>query len=177
MYEILIAILLIGAFFYIGKKRLSDLKQNTEQPFRNFEAQAKIRRDLLKRLVAMDLELGQNYDRIIEKIDEHCNAYSEGKVPFNSWIETENNLTSDLAEALPLLNSIPYNDMPDMLLDVLKALRNSAAGYVVAAEDYNAAITDYNNAVIMFPSNAYALMFNYRLRKPVVVPTTNIQNP
>ena len=174
MIEIAIALLLIAAFFYIGKRRLSDLRQGTEQPFREFEAQAKIRRELLKILAEIDLELGSGYEIVISKIENLIKANTGSKIPFNSWIENENKLTSVLAELLAYLNNIPYSEMPDRVVDLQKKLRKSSTGFIQAAEKYNAAIENYNNAVIMFPSNAYALIFNYGLRKPVIVPTISL---
>jgi len=174
MIEIAIALLLIAAFFYIGKRRLSDLRQSTEQPFREFEAQAKIRRDLLNNLVETDLELGRGYEIVISKIEDLSKANTGNKIPFNSWIENENQLTSALAELLPILNTIPYSEIPDKVVAIQKKLRNSSTGFIQAAEKYNAAIENYNNAVIMFPSNAYALIFNYGLRKPVIIPTISL---
>jgi len=171
MIEALFAIALIGGFFFLGNHRLTQLKKETEKPFSDFEGQARIRRDLLKNLLEMELDVNSKYERVAAKIEDLCNANTGGKIPFNNWIENENLLTDALAELLPILNAIPYAEMPDNLIELQKKLQNNTSAFIQTAEIYNKAIVGYNHAVIMFPSNAFALIFNFRMRKPVVIPT------
>jgi len=76
-----------------------------------------------------------------------------------------NQLTQTLGRLLATVEAYPELKASDHFLQLQRALNETEEQLSAARRAFNAAVTDFNNAVEMFPTNLMASLMNYRQRQ------------
>jgi LemA protein len=158
-------ILVVGFLVYnsvIGKKNQVDNAMG------GLDAQLKQRYDLVPNLVSCVKTYMQHEASTLEKIVEH----REGKNKQEMNKELSSSLSGIIvrAEQYPELKaSANFQQLQNSLLDIEQ---NIAA----SRRFFNAAVTDYNNALEMFPSNIVCRMLNLQRKEVFNIPEIERKN-
>jgi LemA protein len=78
-----------------------------------------------------------------------------------------------------MLNAENYPDLKanTNFINLQTTWTESEEQIAAARRTYNAAVTDYNNAIMMFPGNMFAGMLNYQPQAVLSIPEEERQNP
>lgn len=163
MYIILIIIgvlllILIGLYNSLISK-----KNNVENAFGSIDAMLKKRFDLIPNLVET-VKQYMNYEKeTLSKIVELRNSIQQNPtMPAQERMGMENQLTGLLSQLRVAVENYPDLKANQNFLQLQSTWTEIEEQISAARRTYNAAITSYNNGVMMFPTNIMAGMMNYK---------------
>ncbi len=168
MEGILIALAMMALFALIGSNRFVLLRKAADQAFVPFDKLVMEKYQLLSEKVSIwqktiDKEVEETQEeRKLKELESLLKKAQNPQLEINQKVKAENKITQALYELTRDDGSAERQSMqtfeqPPALSQVEKKLE-------VLKKKYNEAVLDYNNAVYMFPSNVFALIFRYRPR-------------
>ncbi|MBD2448715.1 LemA family protein [Nostoc sp. FACHB-152] len=163
LVPIFIIIFVIG--FIIGLyNKLIQRKNQVEQAFATIDVLLQKRWDLIPNLVAV----AQNYmqfekSTLTEIAKLRTRAISE-RLNDNTRIALENQISRNLGNITVAIEAYPELKTNENFLQLQYSLNEIEEQISAARRFYNTAVTEYNNAVEMFPTNLFASWMNYRLK-------------
>jgi LemA protein len=158
LFVILIFCLLLSISLY---NRLVRLRNNRENAFADIDVQLKQRQDLIPQLVEAVKAYMKHESTVLTDIT-NARANTVKATTINEKIAADNQLSSALhglnvaVEAYPDLKA---NQNFKQLQDEIADIENKLAA---ARRFFNSATKELNNAVEIFPSNIFAIMFNFK---------------
>lgn len=157
---IIVALLLIGIVLYnmvIGRRN------NVDNAFGAIDAMLKKRFDLIPNLVET-VKQYMNYEKdTLAKIVELRNGIqSNPNMTPQERIGVENQLTGLLSQLRIAVENYPDLKANQNFIQLQSTWTEVEEQISAARRTYNAAITSYNNAVMMFPTNIFANMKGYK---------------
>jgi len=159
---VLIVFLAIPAFIYnslVGKKN------QVLNVFGTIDAMLKKRYDLVPNLVATVKGYMQHERSLLSEVTEmRAKALSEG-ISDDQKVDFDNAMTKALGRIMVAVENYPDLKASENFMHLQRTLTELEEQISAARRAYNAAVTDYNNAVEMFPTNIVASMMNYRRRR------------
>ncbi|MHC4185404.1 MAG: LemA family protein [Planctomycetota bacterium] len=152
-----IAILIFNSL--IGKKN------QVLNVFGTIDALLKKRYDLIPNLVATVKGYMQHERTLLSEVTEmRAKALSEGTSD-DQKVDLDNKMTKALGRIMVAVENYPDLKASDNFMHLQRTLTELEEQISAARRAYNAAITDYNNAVEMFPTSIVASMMNYKRRR------------
>ncbi len=168
MEGILIAIGMMALFALIGSNRFVLLRKAADKAFLPFdklsgEKYRLLQKDVSASLKTIDKEVEETEEeRKLKELESFINKAQNPQLDLNQKVKAENQVSQMLYSLTKDGNKAEGRDT---------SLFKPSAGYKeieenlkVLKKQYNEAVLDYNNAVFMFPSNVFALIFRYRPR-------------
>ena len=158
---IVVVILIVPVFLFnslVGKKN------QVKNVFASTDALLKKRYDLLPNLVSTVKGYMQHERELLEKITQ-MRAAREGKLSDDGKVDLDNQLTKAIAGVMLAVENYPQLKASENFLHLQRTLNELEEQISAARRAYNASVTDYNNAVEMFPTNVVASMINYKQKK------------
>ncbi len=171
----LVVLLVVGISVIVIANRLIGYKNQVKNIFGSMDAIYKKRYDLLPNLVAVVKQYMQYESDLLEKIAKLRESASA------STNETERHaLQNELSAQLKALN-IRAEAYPDLkannsFIHLQKNISIIEEELSAARRAYNQSVTDYNNAVEMFPSSIIANMMSYKTKELFSVDESVRQN-
>lgn len=159
---ILVAAVLIIAFLYnslVGKKN------QVTNVFGTIDALLKKRYDLLPKLITTVKAYMKHERALLERITEMRAKAVSGRLSDDEKVELDNKVTKALGGIMVAVENYPDLKANQNFLQLQAAMNEVEEQISAARRAYNATVTDYNNAVEMFPTNLVAGMISYRLKK------------
>ena len=95
-------------------------------------------------------------------------AILSGRLSDDEKVDLDNRVTKALGGIMVAVENYPDLKANQNFLQLQGAMNEIEEQISAARRAYNAAVTDYNNAVEMFPTNILASMMNYKLKKDVL---------
>lgn len=177
MEFLLIACVVAGIFFFILYNSLVAKKNAVANVFGSIDALLKKRFDLIPNLIASVQAYMQHEKGVLTEITE-----LRGKALANPNLDQDKlNIDRALSQAIGrvmiAVENYPQLKASDNFLQLQRALNETEEQVSAARRAYNAAITDYNNAVEMFPTNLVASLISYQPKKVFEIPTEERANP
>lgn len=162
----LIPIIIIGALLLIGIGLYNSLigkRNNVDNAFGTIDAMLKKRFDLIPNLVET-VKQYMNYEKdTLTKIVELRNSVQANpNMPAQERIGMENQLTSLLSQVRVAVENYPDLKANQNFIQLQATWTEIEEQISAARRTYNAAVTSYNNAVMMFPTNIFAGMMKYK---------------
>jgi LemA protein len=99
-----------------------------------------------------------------------------GEFTGNTRVQLENQITRAMGDFLALVETYPELKANQNFIYLLESLNEIEEQISAARRFYNTAVTDYNNAIQMFPTNLVAYRMNYRLIRLFEVSPASRQN-
>ncbi|MHC4238461.1 MAG: LemA family protein, partial [Planctomycetota bacterium] len=125
----------------------------------------KKRYDLIPNLVATVKGYMQHERTLLSEVTEmRAKALSEGTSD-DQKVDLDNKMTKALGRIMVAVENYPDLKASDNFMHLQRTLTELEEQISAARRAYNAAITDYNNAVEMFPTSIVASMMNYKRRR------------
>lgn len=156
---IIIVLLLIGVGIYnslIGKKN------QVSNAFSAIDVMLKKRFDLLPNLVETVKQYMQYESNLLTKVVELRAKAVNGNLSNDEKLELDKQLSSSVKGLMVNVENYPDLKANHNFLNLQSTWTESEEQIAAARRTYNAAVTDYNNAIMMFPGNMFAGMLNYQ---------------
>jgi LemA protein len=158
---LIIAVALLVVVFYntlVGKKNQVD------NAFASIDVMLKKRCDLIPNLVATAKEYMQFEQQTLTNIAGLRARAVSGRLSPEARVDVENQLSRELGNLMVAVEAYPDLKANQNFLQLQGSLNEVEEQISAARRFYNSAVTDYNNAVEMFPTNIFANMMSYRKR-------------
>lgn len=137
--------------------------------FGTIDAMLKKRFDLIPNLVATVRQYAQHEENTFTKITElRTKSYDamtgEEKTAFDQTFSQARRSFFMVAENYPALKA------SDNFMQLQRSLNETEEQLAASRRTYNACVTDYNNAVMMFPSSIIANIAHFKTKEVLTIP-------
>jgi len=156
---VIVALTLIGLYNSLIRK-----KNQVINVFGAVDALLKKRYDLIPNLVAAVQQYMQFEKDVLTKVTELRARAMSGKSTDDEKIAIDREISKMLRGIMVAVENYPELKANQSFLQLQVSLNEVEEQISAARRAYNAAVTDYNNAVEMFPTNIMAQMMNYKTR-------------
>lgn len=176
---VLILLIAIGVFVLIAVLIYNGLvgaRNNVENAFGSIDAMLKKRYDLIPNLVETVKVYMKHEKDTLTSITELRTKAISGNISPDEKVQVENQLARAMRNVMVAVERYPELKA-DSQFTMLQRSWNEAEEQISAARRaYNAAVTDYNNAVEKFPSSIFAAIFGHKRKQVLVIPEVERQN-
>jgi LemA protein len=151
-------------FVVTGYNRLVRLRNDADKSFATIDAMAKKRYDLIPNLVATVQKYMEHERGTLTEITELRAKAMSGNLSDNEKVELDNKIGKAMGSIMIAVENYPELKANQNFLQLQGSLNEVEEQLSAARRAYNASVTDYNNAVQMFPSNVFAMMFGFKTK-------------
>lgn len=159
MGVIFLFILLVPALMYnslVGKRN------QVHNIFGTMDAMLKKRWDLIPNLVSTVKGYADHERGLFEAVTAARSKAQSGQLSNDQKVGLENSFMQLLGVVRATVENYPQLKASENFLHLQRTLNELEEQISAARRAYNASVTDYNNAVQMFPTNIIAGMFNFK---------------
>lgn len=164
---------LVGFVLYnslVGKKN------QVENAFASIDVYLKKRYDLIPNLVASVKQYMNHEADTLAKVTEMRARATSGSVGTDEKVALNNQLSAGLGRIMVAVEAYPELKANENFNQLQRALNEIEEQLAAARRAFNASVTDFNNAVEMFPTNILAGMMGYKRRTLLVTPEAERAN-
>ena len=159
---ILVVVLLIPVLIY---NCLVAKKNQVLNVFGTIDALLKKRYDLIPNLIATVKGYMRHERTLLAEVTEMRAKAISDRTSDDEKVELDNKVTKILSRIMLAVENYPDLKAGENFMHLQRTLTELEEQISAARRAYNAAVTDYNNAVEMFPTNVVASIMNYKRRK------------
>ncbi len=173
---LLIIIGIIGIILVLMYNSLINKKNQVENIFASVDTQLKKRYDLIPNLVASVQQYMEHERSILEKVTELRTQAMKPNVSDEEKIALDAQMNSALGSIMVAVENYPDLKANENILQLQNTLHEVEAQVAAARRAYNQAVTNYNNALEMVPTNFMAQWMKYTRKEVFEIPDTERQN-
>jgi LemA protein len=163
---ILLIVVAIVAIFIIGMyNSLVRKKNQVKNIFATVDAILKKRYDLIPNLVAVVQKYMEHEQHVLTEVTRLRAKALSGDASDEEKIEIDRKISKAIRGILVAVENYPNLKANENFLHLQATLNEVEEQISAARRAYNAAVTDFNNAVEMFPTNVMAQIINYRRKR------------
>lgn len=141
------------------------------QAFSTIDVMCRKRFDLIPNLVAAVERYMKHERELLDRLTTLRAAAAAGRNPEDpQWAESDNQVTMALRTLFAVAENYPALRASENFLQVQAALNETEEQLAAARRTYNAAVTDFNNGVQMFPLNVVSRLMGYRVLPWLEIP-------
>ncbi len=137
---------------------LTNKKNQVANAFGTIDVQLKNRYDLIPNLVATVQQYATHERELLSKITDLRTRALQQNVTPEDRVNLDNQISSALSGLMVAVENYPDLKASQNFIDLQRALNEVESQIAAARRAYNAAVTDYNNAIEMFPGKLMAGM-------------------
>ena len=156
--------LLLLVLFMVLYNSLIAKKNQVDYAFSGIDVQLKKRHDLIPNLVATVRQYMEHERGLLERITELRARALSPNLPEGERMQVEAALSTALRNLMIAVENYPNLKANENFLHLQASLNEIEEQLAAARRAYNAAVTDYNNAIEMFPTNFVASMMGLSRR-------------
>ncbi|MGB5637277.1 MAG: LemA family protein [Waterburya sp.] len=171
--------LLGGLTFIVGVKIYNGLvckKNQVSKSFSSVDVLLKKRWDLIPNLVAVVKHQMEFEQQTLVEVTRLRSQVMSGEVNAEQRLTLENQISRSIGNILALIENYPELKSDQQVNQLLASLNETEEQISAARRFYNAAVTEYNNALEMFPSNIVASYMKYQSKELFVTPAEERAN-
>ena len=157
-----VVVILVVVFIY---NSLIAKKNQVTNVFGTIDALLKKRYDLLPKLISTVKAYMEHEKSLLTEITEMRAKAVSGRLSDDEQVDLDNKLSRMLGGIMVAVENYPDLKANQNFLQLQRAMNEIEEQISAARRAYNAAVTAYNNAVEMFPTNVAASMMRYKLKK------------
>ncbi|MEL6927231.1 MAG: LemA family protein [Cyanobacteria bacterium J06600_6] len=180
LFSVVIVFLLIGcATFIFGVKVYNGLvykKNQVGKSFSSVDVLLKKRWDLIPNLVSVVKNHMQFEQQTLAEITRLRSQVMSGNISEDQRLTLENQLSRSMGNVVALIENYPELKSDRHVSQLIASLNETEEQISAARRFYNTAVTDYNNALEMFPSNIVASYMRYQQKELFVTPAEERNN-
>ena len=161
----LVPLVVIGVIVLVLASMFNSLvgkKNQVKNVFASTDALLKKRYDLLPNLIAAVKGYMQHERALLEEITQLRAKALADNTPDNDKVELDNKISNSLSDVMIAVENYPDLKANENFLHLQRTLVELEEQISAGRRAFNASVTDYNNAVEMFPTNILASMINYK---------------
>lgn len=170
---LLCAIVIIGIAIY---NSLVIKKNQIDRTFSSVDVLLKKRCDLIPNLVSVVKQHMQFEQKTLAEITRLRSQVLTGDISQDRRLVLENQISRTMGNILAMIENYPDLQSNQHFIQLLGSLTEVEEQISAARRFFNTAVTEYNNALEMFPSNIVANMMGYRLKNVFVATAEERQN-
>jgi LemA protein len=157
---ILVIVLVVFVFLIVISifNSLTNRKNQVSKAFGTVDVQLKNRYDLIPNLVATVQQYAAHEKELLTKITELRTLALKQDLNSEERVKLDNQISSALSGLMVAVENYPDLKASQNFIDLQRSLNEVESQIAAARRAYNAAVTDYNNAIEMFPGNLMAGM-------------------
>lgn len=171
---------LIGALFLIVPffmyNSLVGRKNNVENAFSDIDTFLKQRYDQIPNILKIAKSVMGHEKEVFTKLAELRNRAIGGNLSSDEAVNLDNQISGLMSGLRLTVEAYPELRSNENFLMAQRTLNNVEANLNAARRSFNAAVTDYNNGVEMFPTNFIARMIGYKRKTLFVIPEEQREN-
>ncbi len=159
---IIAVVILIPVVLYnslVGKKN------QVTNVFASIDAILKKRYDLIPNLISTVRTYMENERGTLTEITELRAKATSGQLSDDDKVDLDNKISKALGGIMIAVENYPDLKANQNFLQFQGSLNEIEEQISAARRAYNTSVTDYNNAIEMFPTNIVASMINYKRKK------------
>ncbi len=176
MIPFLVVVGVILLWLAISYNGLVGKRNEADKAFASIDTMAKKRYDLIPNLVATVQQYMQHERATLTEITEMRAKATSGKLTDDEKIELDGKLSKAVSGIMVAVENYPDLKASTNLMQLQGSLNEVEEQLSAARRFYNAAVTSYNNAIQMVPSNIVASMFNFKTKKLFEITEQERQN-
>lgn len=161
----LIVIGVLGISFFVMYNSLVAKKNQVTNVFASIDALLKKRYDLIPNLVATVKNYMQHEQGTLTKITELRAKAISGMTSDDEKVELDNRISKMLGGVMVAVENYPQLKANENFMQLQRSLNEIEEQISAARRAYNAAVTDYNNAIEMVPTNIVASIMQYKRKQ------------
>jgi LemA protein len=151
-------------------------KNQVENVFASIDAILKKRYDLIPNLVSTVQTYMQHEKSTLTEITEMRAKAVSGQMSDDEKVDLDNKLSKMMGGIMVAVENYPDLKANQNFIQLQKTLNEVEEQISAARRAYNAAVTDYNNAVEMLPTSIMASMMHYNRKKVFEISEQERQN-
>lgn len=177
MSSLLIGAVIIAVIVALLYNFLVSKKNQVENIFSSVDALLKKRFDLIPSLVASVAEAMQHEKGTLEEITRLRSSALQANTSPNEMAKFDAKLSSLLGSIMVAVEDYPELRANENTMHLQRSLNEIEEQLSAARRAYNQAVTDYNNAIEMFPTNFLANMMHYERGQVFTIQAEQRENP
>jgi LemA protein len=137
-------------------------KNQVANAFSSIDVMLKKRFDLLPNLVETVKQYMQHESATLSRIVELRSQATTGNLTTNEKLELDKQVSTGVRGLMLTVESYPELKANQNFINLQSTWTESEEQIAAARRTYNASVTDYNDAIMMFPGSLVAGMLNYQ---------------
>ena len=151
-------------------------KNQVTNVFASIDTLLKKRYDLIPNLISTVKTYMEHERGTLTEITELRAKATSGQLSDDDKVDLDNKISKALGGIMIAVENYPDLKANQNFLQLQGSLNEVEEQISAARRAYNASVTDYNNAVEMFPTNILASMMSYKLKKVFEIAETERKN-
>jgi len=165
MQSLLITIAIIVVILGLLYNFLVSKKNQVENIYASVDTLLRKRFDLIPSLIATVQEAMKHEKTTLEEITKLRSEAMKPNVPSDKMVDLDSKLSSLLGTIMVAVEDYPDLKANENILNLQHSLNEVEEQLSAGRRAYNQSVTDYNNAVEMFPTNILAGYMRYGRKK------------
>jgi LemA protein len=163
-------------FFVVTYNGLIGKKNQVENAFASIDTMLKKRYDLIPNLVATVKQYAAHESGTLTEITELRAKALSGGLSSDEQVDINNKISKAMGGIMVAVENYPELKANENFLQLQRSLNEIEEQISASRRAFNAAVTDFNNAIEMFPSNIVAGMMSYQRRQLFEIPREEREN-
>ena len=151
-------------------------KNQVENAFARIDTMLKKRYDLIPNLVATVKQYASHEKETLTEITELRAKAMSGGLSSDEQVKVDNQISKAMGGIMVAVESYPELKANENFIQLQRTLNETEEQISAARRAFNATVTDFNNAIEMFPSSIVAGMMHYTRRQLFEIPKTEREN-
>lgn len=172
----LIIIIVIAIVLIMMYNSLVAKKNQVENIFSSVDTNLKKRYDLIPNLVASVSKYMEHEKSLLEEVTKLRAEATKPNISDAHKIALDAKITSALGSIMVAVEAYPELKANENVMHLQYTLHEIEEQISAARRSYNQAVTDYNNAIEMVPTNFMASLMNYRRKQVFEIAEVERQN-
>jgi LemA protein len=163
-------------FIIFGYNSLVGKQNQVDNAFASLDTMLKKRFDLIPNLVATAKNYAQYEQSALNGLVELRSKAISGQLSNNQTVELDNSFTQAARNLVVLSENYPELRASENYNQLQRALNETEEQISAARRNYNASVTDFNNAVQQVPTNIISSLFVFPKRALLTTPESQREN-
>ncbi|QSZ42126.1 LemA family protein [Sulfurimonas aquatica] len=165
----LIILIVLAIILVLMYNSLVAKKNQVDNIFASVDTQLKKRYDLIPNLVASVSKYMEHEKSILQEVTKLRADANKPNISDKQKIALDAQVTSALGSIMIAVENYPELKANENVMHLQSSLNEVEEQISAARRAYNQAVTDYNNAIEMIPTNFMANIMNYREKEVFVI--------
>ena len=168
---VLLLLIIIGMYNSLIRKR-----NEVDNAFGGMDVQLKKRYDLIPNLIATVQQYASHEKDLLEKVTQLRTKATDRQMSPDEKVELDNQISGAMRGIMIAVENYPDLKASENFINLQRTLNEVESQISAARRTYNAVITDYNNAIQVFPKSIIAGMMRLKRKEVFVIPDVERQN-
>jgi len=172
----MIVLLVVGIVLILMYNSLVSKKNQVENIFASVDTQLKKRYDLIPNLVASVSKYMEHEKSLLTEVTKLRAEANKPNISDEHKIALDAKMTSALGSIMIAVENYPDLKANENVMHLQRSLNEVEEQIAASRRAYNQAVTDYNNAIEMLPTNFMASAMNYKRKEVFEITEGERQN-